>query len=315
MIYFIAFTSSILFYCIVMLVFYAINKNRLIVKERFNRIVAKPVVEVDYAAELAQEHKRKKKKPGAGLLKISKIQQELESAGVLLRDTEYIVMWFAVTFAPSGLMYLLGGKIIAVIALSIIGFSIPPLLVSRTKSKRLQLFEKQLGNSLMVIGNCLRAGFSFQQAMDSISKEMPDPIGSEFRRALHEMQLGVSMDESLAGMVRRLGSRDLDLLMTSVLIQRQTGGNLVDIIESISETIRDRLRIKNELRVLTAQGKMSGMVVGLLPVIVLAFFAVINPDYISQFFADPLGTGMIIVAIVLETIGFFVVRKIVDIKY
>lgn len=314
MIYFIASTSAILLYCIVTLVYYAINRNRLLVKERFNRFVAKPVVEVDYVEEITQERKRKKKTT-AGLIKISKIQRELESAGVLLRDTEFVAIWFAVSFAPSGLLYVLGGKLIAVITLAIIGFCAPLFIVTRTKIKRLQMFEKQLGSSLLVIGNCLRAGFSFQQAMDSIAKEMPDPIGMEFRRSLREMQLGVAMEVSLTGMVARIGSRDLDLLMTSVIIQRQTGGNLIDIIESISETIKDRLRIKNEVRVLTATGRISGMVIGSLPIIVLAFFSLVNPTYVSQFFNNTLGIGMLVAAIILETVGFLIVRKIVDIKY
>jgi tight adherence protein B len=192
---------------------------------------------------------------------------------------------------------------------------IPPLLVSSARKRRLALFEKQLGDALGIIGNSLRAGFTFQQAMESISNEMAEPISKEFGKTLREMRLGVPMETAMDNFVRRMCNDDLGMIVSAVLIQRQVGGNLADIVDSISVTIRDRLKIKGDVKVLSASGRISGMVIGLLPVFLIGVLSLLNPNYIMAFFDTTLGMVLISLAGMMEIIGFLFVRKIVNIKF
>ncbi|MDR3643746.1 MAG: type II secretion system F family protein, partial [Clostridia bacterium] len=211
--------------------------------------------------------------------------------------------------------YLISGDVLVCFAAAAVCVVLPPFFLSSKKRKRMQLFETQLSDALTVIGNSLRAGFTFQQAMESIVNDMPDPIAKEFGRALREMKLGLPLDRALLNLSERLRHDDLDLLVSAVVIQRQVGGNLADILDNIADTIRDRLKLRGKIKVLTASGRVSGLVIGLLPVFILVFLMIINPDYVRMFFTTPIGIAMMIVALVLESIGFIVVRKVVDIKF
>lgn len=239
----------------------------------------------------------------------------LAMSGVKLSGTEFIGGWAFLTLVPMSVVLLAGGSIVTAFALAIIGFAVPPIFVQSSQKKRQQEFNKQLSGSITIMGNCIKAGFSFQQAMESIANEMQPPISTEFATTLREMKYGVSMEEALKHMVERVKNKDLDLLVSAVLTSMQVGGNLSDILEIISETINDRLKIKAQIRVLTASGRMSGTVIGLLPVFVILIMMMINPGYIQSFFATGIGKAMIVVSVFMEALGFFVINKIVDIKY
>lgn len=181
-------------------------------------------------------------------------------------------------------------------------------------NSRLKDFDAQLGDAIVMMNNALRAGFTFQQAMDTVAKELPDPMSGEFSRALREIQLGVPLEEALNGISYRMKSDDFDLLATAVIIQRQVGGNLSQILETIGTTIRDRVKLKREVKVLTAEGVMAGWTVGLMPFFVCFLVVYINPNYFDEFLAQSYAKYIIIFCIISEIIGGFVIRKIVDVK-
>lgn len=243
------------------------------------------------------------------------IFNELLLAGIMMKPEEFGVIWLVLVFVPSGLMALFSANLISSVVLAAAGAIIPVFYIRAKKKKRTELFESQLGDALVIICNCLRSGLTFQQAMDTIAREMSPPMNMEFARALNEIKFGYSTDAALNNMADRLKSADLMLAVSAVSIQRQTGGNLSEILESISQTIKDRFQVKTEINALTSQGRLSGMVIGLMPVVVSGALMVINPGYMSKMFETGLGKGMLAAALVLEIIGFVVIKKIITIKY
>lgn len=242
------------------------------------------------------------------------IQAQLIRAGLPLRSEEYMVIsLFCILLFPVAITVLLNNTILSIAAL-IIGSFIPKIYLDLKKERRLQTFNNQLGDALTVVANALRAGFGFQQAMDTVKREMPDPLAAEFSWTLREMNLGIAQEEALFNMGKRVKSDDLDLVITGIIIQRQVGGNLAEILENISETIRERIRIKKEIKVLTAQGRLSGLIIGLLPVALILAMLMINPDYFYIMLHNPIGLYLLGAGFVLEIIGILVIRKITDIK-
>lgn len=249
-------------------------------------------------------------------VKVSRVfSQELAAAGIRMRGEEFLGLWLIITVAPAGLMLLLGAHPMSAAAVILLGLILPPLFVQSAKAKRLRKFEKQLGDALLLIANSLRAGFSFLQAMTSIGEEMQEPIGKEFALTVREINMGVDMDSALDNMVERVRSTDLMMTVAAVKIQRQVGGNLLEILVTISATIKDRLRLKNDIRVMTAQGRISALIIGLLPVLLACLLMLINPTYLLKFVQKPAGIAMLTVGFVMEIIGFIFVRKVVTIKY
>lgn len=266
--------------------------------------------------ERTREKRKREQRTGTGGIRIlNKLSAELSASGILMRPEEYLTVWIVLSVVPAAVTAMASGSAVTAAALAAVGFGLPPFAVRRKKQKRLQLFEKQLGDALLVACNCLRSGLTFQQAMESIAREMPDPIGGEFARALREIRLGSSLERAMEHLQKRIPSGDLQLLVSAVLIQRQVGGNLSEILESISVTIRERLKLKDDIRVLTATGRTSGIVIGCLPIGIALILMLINPSYIEGFFTTKAGIQMLIVAGVMEIVGFLFVRRIVTIKY
>lgn len=243
------------------------------------------------------------------------IQQQLLRAGIPLKAEEYISICFGLILILPIVIYTVTHNFWLAIVAVIIGFILPGMYVNRQKEQRIQSFNQQLGDALVVMANALRAGFGFQQAMDSVSKELPPPISLEFSWTLREMNLGFSTEAALTNLTERVPSDDLDMVVTGIIIQRQVGGNLAKILDNISSTIRERARIKREVMVLTAQGRLSGIVIGLLPVILIAALLVINPEYFNTLINDSRGIMMLAVAGVMELIGFIVIRRLTDIDF
>lgn len=243
-----------------------------------------------------------------------KIEIELTRADIPLRGEEFVMINLLIMIGLGMMLILLTRNAIFGWLGVVAGFIIPKVVVKRIKLKRVQKFNSQIGDSLVVMSNSLRAGFSFLQAMELVSREMPSPISVEFSRTLREMNLGTPTEEALLGLTNRIESEDLDLVITAVLIQRQVGGNLAEVLDGISHTIRERIRIKGEIRTLTAQGRISGIIVGALPVAIGLVLSVINPKYIGALFINPIGWAMMTVGVISMTIGIALIKKIVDIK-
>ena len=181
-------------------------------------------------------------------------------------------------------------------------------------NRRRTAFVNQLGDCLTMVANAMRAGFSFLQAMDLVSKEMEPPISEEFAHVMREMNLGARIEKALDDMDKRVGSPDFSLMVTAVLIQRQVGGNLAQILDTISDTINERIRMRREVMALTAQGRASGWVLAALPIGLAGILSIVNPGYLTPLFEDPIGRMAIGGALVMEVIGFFVIQRIVDIE-
>ena len=239
---------------------------------------------------------------------------KMQQAGIPLKGSEFLVLstGLSVIAALGGFIVTKGTFYVAFLvgALTYLGFW---LYVKRKITRRVKSFNNQLGDALALMANALRSGLSFLQTVEVISREMPPPIADEFTRLLNEMLLGVTTEQGLSNLTTRVPSRDLDLVVTSVLIQRQSGGNLAEIFDKIGKTIRDRQQMQGEIRTLTAQGRLSGWIVGLMPVTLLAILSVLKPDYLEVLLTDPLGQPLLGAALILQLVGAWVIRSIVSI--
>lgn len=198
-----------------------------------------------------------------------------------------------------------------------LGAFAPRFYVNRLIARRRKQFDLQLGDTLNLMVNSLRAGYSVLQAMEAVAKELPAPVSEEFRRVVQEVQLGIGMPEALDHMLSRINSEDLDLVVTAMNVQREVGGNLAEILDVMSYTIRERIRIKNEINVLVAQGMLTGSVISLMPFALVGVLFLISRDYIMNFFIaenQPLGWIMMGFALFLILIGWLFIRNIVNIE-
>jgi tight adherence protein B len=194
-----------------------------------------------------------------------------------------------------------------------LGFVIPVMVMSMKGKMRIKKFVGQLGDTISLMANSLRAGYSLLQTMELVSREAKDPIALEFRRVVREVGLGMSTEEALHNMLRRVPTEDLDLLVTAINIQHEVGGNLAQILSTIGHTIRERVRIHGEIKVLTAQVQLSGYIISAMPIFLAAVIFVMNPGYIGALFVWP-WICMPIGAVILISLGFLAMRKIAAIE-
>ena len=255
------------------------------------------------------------------------LSRELARADLRLKPSEYLFIWAGSIIGLPVAMFILSfflpalGSPLALLIGAFIGFLLPRFWLNRRKGGRLNAFNKQLPDTITLIANALRAGSSFLQAIELVVRESRPPISTEFSRVIREVNLGLPFDQALENMVRRVRSDDLELMATAIAIQHQVGGNLAEILDSISYTIRERIRIKGEIRTLTAQQRLSGYVVGFLPIALAGFLFVAAPGFMDPMFANPpaiagLPAGVIILIFggIMMFIGFMLIRKIVDIE-
>jgi tight adherence protein B len=255
------------------------------------------------------------------------LQREIARADLKLKPSEYLLIWGGCIIGVPGAMLLLSvvlptlGNPVFLLVGALIGFFMPRFWLARRRNGRLGAFNKQLPDTITLIANALRAGSSFLQAIELVVRESRPPISTEFGRVIREVNLGLPFDQALENMVRRVRSDDLELMATAISIQHQVGGNLAEILDSIAFTIRERVRIKGEIRTLTAQQRLSGYVVGFLPIALAGFLFIAAPGFMTPMFQRPpeligLPGGVIILIIggVMMFIGFMFIRKIVDIE-
>jgi tight adherence protein B len=255
------------------------------------------------------------------------LARDLARADLALKVSEYLLIWVGTTIGLP-LVLLAVGKVspglnspLVLIAGAVVGFFLPRLWLNRRRASRLNAFNTRLADTITLIANALRAGSSFLQAIEMVVRETQAPVSTEFGRVIREVNLGLTFDDALQNMVRRVRSDDLELMATAITIQHQVGGNLAEIMDSIAFTIRERVRIKGEIRTLTAQQRMSGLVVGLLPIGLAGILFVIAPGFMAPMFLKPpeflgLPAGVVILAVggFFMFIGFMAIRRIVDIE-
>lgn len=254
-----------------------------------------------------------------------RVARELARADLKFKVAEYYALVVISTIGVGllGLLLQPKGTYISFLIGAVIGFFLPRFYVKRQQAARIRKFDDQLGDMLNLMVNGLRAGYSTMQAMEAISRELPSPISDEFHRVVQEMQIGIPMEKALDNLFRRIPSDDLDFVITAINVQREVGGNLSEILDTISFTIRERVRIKGEIRTMTASVRSSGVILSLIPVGLGLALWFISPEYIGTFFAPPglfdLGQplcGIIAVVVILGLIlaGYFVMMKIADIE-
>jgi tight adherence protein B len=255
------------------------------------------------------------------------LSRELARADLKLKPSEFLGIWVAATVGTPAIFFVVGfvvpsfQSIIALIGGVVFGFIVPRVWLNRRKSGRLNAFNKQLPDTITLVANALRAGSSFLQAIELVVRESRPPISTEFARVIREVNLGLPFDQAMENMVRRMRSDDFELMATAINIQHSVGGNLAEILDSIAYTIRERVRIKGEIRTLTAQQRLSGYVVGFLPIGLAGFLFIAAPGFMEPMFANPpeilgLPAGVIILIFggFMMFMGFMFIRKIVDIE-
>ncbi len=255
------------------------------------------------------------------------LAREIARADLKLKVSEYLLIWAGVTVGVPIAMALasvgmpgLRNPIVLLVG-ALIGFMLPRFWLARRKSSRVGAFNKQLPDTITLIANALRAGSSFLQAIELVVRESRPPISTEFGRVIREVNLGLAFDVALENMVRRVRSDDLELMATAISIQHTVGGNLAEILDSIAFTIRERVRIQGEIRTLTAQQRLSGYVVGFLPIGLAGFLFVAAPQFMAPMFDDrvslaglPAGIIILFLGGFMMFLGFMFIRKIVAIE-
>ena len=243
----------------------------------------------------------------------AKLDFRMQQADWPLLGSEFQALIFCFGIFMGGVLFVLTLQVLNFFLGLGLGIWMGIFYLKRTITTRRQKFVNQLGDCLMMVANALRAGFSFMQAMELVSREMDAPLGDEFRKVIGEMNVGSSLETALNNMSKRMESPDFDLVVTAVLIQRQVGGNLSQILDTISDTIRERIRMKAEIMTLTAQGRFSGIILLALPFFVCGFIMIVNPGYLQPMLSSPIGRLALLAGLVLEFIGYLVIKRIVDI--
>lgn len=251
------------------------------------------------------------------------LRTHLERADLTIQPSEYIAMRIILAIAGfflpwAGLTSLTFRlepvALIAALVGVVVGYNVPKVYVNRRRKGRVERLNAQLPEALTIISNALKAGFGLLQALDNAADNLSHPISTELKRTIHEMNVGSSAEEALVALSERSGSYDLDIVVTAILVQRTVGGNLGEILDTVADTMRERIRIKGEIQTLTAQQKLTGIVIGLLPIVVGAIFMVTSPGYIDPLFTTLLGKLLVGFAVVLETVGVMIIQRILNIE-
>ena len=257
----------------------------------------------------------------------TRLSTDLARADLKMKPAEFILAWAATPFVFVAVAFVIGfifpgfQNIVALIAFFLLGLWAPRLYLKRRQAKRVREFGQQLPDTITLLANSLRAGSSFLQGIELITREARPPISEEFERVVREMQLGLALQPALNNLVRRVASEDLELMVTAIQIQSQVGGNLATVLDSIAYTIRERIRIIGEINTLTAMQRYSGYVITLLPVGLGGILFLISPTYMTVMFESPpemlglpLGVIFFIVGLISMGIGYLLIRRVVDIK-
>jgi tight adherence protein B len=229
-----------------------------------------------------------------------------------ITGVSFSLIMFALIGSFEDLLHLAGTAAVSVV-FGIVGFMIPRWVIRRMRQKRLELFNEQLVEAMQTMSNSLRAGFSVLQAIDMVVKENRRPISEEFGLFLHQHRLGVKFEEAMESLSRRVGSQDLDLMITAIEISRQTGGNLTEVFDQLAGVIRERMRVEGKIRSLTAQGRLQAIIVGFMPLLLATAMYFISPAMMTGFVFSTVGVMIIVLALAFEICGYLIIRKIVNI--
>ncbi|WP_349409457.1 type II secretion system F family protein [Pseudalkalibacillus sp. SCS-8] len=309
----VAISSFLLFYAILQLTllsdkrlnkrmnYYLFKNSDKLDKRKFNLVLHIQLYKQRVRARLSKKKSRK-------------LEQLLRRSGVPLTTEEFILFRWILTALAASFLYLIFGKILMVYIGACFGYFFPIMWLKKKEKKRIQKFNDGLADMISTVVGSLRAGFSFPQALKTVVEESDDPIRTEIGHVLREMQYGSSLEDALNELYERMPSEDLELMIQAILIQRQVGGNLATVLDKIVLTIRDRTKIQRQITTLTAQGRLSGIVIGLLPIILAFVLYVIEPEYIGTLFTSAIGMALLGAGLVSGFIGFVLIRKVTTIE-
>ena len=242
------------------------------------------------------------------------LTRELARAGTDLRASEFVVLNLVCAILPALALWLFTRSALLTLPIVLLGAVLPFLGLKVAQERRLRKFDLQLPDGLMLIASSLRSGYGFMRAVQVLSQEMPPPISSEFKKTIEEVNLGIETEEALRHMTDRIKSYDLEITVSAVGVQLQVGGNLAQLLETIAETIRERQRIRAEIATLTAEARMSGVILFLLPPIMLVIVTLLNPGYIGPLTKTQFGHIMIGGALALQVVGGLVIRRMIQLE-
>jgi tight adherence protein B len=240
-----------------------------------------------------------------------KLRLGMLRAGLRIRPAEFVVIIVVSALLFASLGFVCTKQVITTFVMGVLGFNIPIIVVAVKQSSRKAKFDAQIPDVLVLMASSLRTGYSFMHAMELVVKEMEAPISEEFAWALGEATLGVSVDTVLERMVTRMRSYDLELVATAVVIQLQVGGNLAEILDTIANTIRERIRLRGEIAALTAEGKLSGIILFCMPIVLAIFIILRSPSYFDPLISDPMGLTWIWGILFIQVIGGLIISQMV----
>ncbi len=245
-------------------------------------------------------------------------RSQLERSGLALKLHEYVALRVLVALIAFVVVLAIGnGHALALllgIGAGIVGYMLPAFYVNMRITRQLHKFNDQLADMLTMVSNSLRAGFGLLQGIDLAAEQSQPPMSTELRHLLRDTRMGASIETALESMGERVGSYDMDVVITAILIQRSVGSNLSEVLDTVAHTIRERARIQGEINTLTAQKKLSGLIIGLMPPAFVVMMLLVSFEYMSALFTDPLGRFLLIVAIVLDIVGILIIKRIVSVE-
>jgi tight adherence protein B len=245
---------------------------------------------------------------------VSAIQTTLAQAGMTMRAGNFLGLSALASVSATILVYVLTKRVEFAWVGMVVGFLLPYSYISFKRTQRFQKFDELFPEAIDTLARAVRAGHAFTTALEMITAEVADPVGSEFRQLFEEQKFGMPVRDALMNLAERVPSVDVKFFVTAVMLQRETGGNLAEILDNLSYVIRERFKIQRQVRVYTAQGRLTmGLLMGMPPIIVTVMMA-LNPGFIHPLFADPIGHVLLVAGLTLQTVGYFVIRKIIRIQ-
>lgn len=312
---------SVLAFLSIFLVFYGVDRlmssQTSVIESRLDRYASRPAATAEVSGGVPSEPRivRGLNKAIGSRGSSQQLAQDLARADVKLTPSEFVLVNFAAIMIGFLIALLLSrNNLVLALVGAVVGFYMPRFYLRMRQQQRLDAFNNQLGDTLLLLANSLRSGYSLLQSIETVSRELAPPMSVEFARVVREIGLGLTIEESLSHLLNRIASDDLDLVITAINIQHEVGGNLSEILDTIAHTIRERVRIKGQIRALTASQRLSGNVIAIMPIAVGVFLTLFNPNYISAMWQETCGIAMLITGGATIVSGYLAIRKITDIE-
>lgn len=246
--------------------------------------------------------------------RISSLQKLLSQADIKTRAGNFLMVCAGCAFAIGLTILLITREPVFAWVGMLVGFFLPYSYASYRKGKRFQKFEELFPQAIDTLARAVRAGHAFTTALELIANEVTEPVAGEFRKLFEEQKFGLPVRDALVNLTERMPLVDVKFFVTAVMLQRETGGNLAEILDNLSYVIRERFKIQRQVKVYTAQGRLTMLLLMGLPPMIVVTMQIMNPNFIKPLFDDPLGHSLIVVGITLQTIGYFVIRRVIQIQ-